>query len=296
MLTAGLFMSPLISADILEKTKTFGHTGRIAPTAFLDDCFRITLASDEIGISVKEALKSNIHQHLPGNTARLGRTFPVAIQHGASLIVLVKKKLSKYEDQNIANEMLAVGLGVLTKIGYEKSLEPIQDTTDAGVYLDAAILKDMNDMDPSEEINGNHDELADLLRSLSTRFLTRVHTVIPDDEDPENWILRLDQWRRDLDRYYTNVAKVYLHPDSEKYNRLVRQQNLYHPSDALIKLARDVQRSATRQGSIVSGIIKNANRSAYARAMETSYRRILAADKFLNDTIDEVEFRKRISS
>ncbi len=294
LLGAGLIISPLFSHVAFGNTAPSAGS-RMASTSFLDDCFRIVSVSNEIGAPIKAALESNIYKHVPGNTARLGRTFPSAIQHATSLMVVVKKNLRENKESNFADEKMAFSLGVLAQIGLDKNLGSALNKSETGIYLDAAILKDMNGMNPGDLIKGSYEELADLFRGMSPRFLTRIHTSIPDDEDAENWILRVDQWRRDLDRYYDELAQVYLNPDKNKYNSLIVRPGLYNPTDGLIKLARSTQRSTVKHTNISGLINKNIKQSSYANAMAVGYKLILAADQFINDQIDEEAFKVVLS-
>lgn len=271
---------------------------RISSSALLDDCFRLVSVSNEVPKQLKEMLKPNLYKHVPGNTARLGRTFPNDKESALELFYLIKNAKEEEKTGNFSEEKLALAIGVLALVGYNIEMSAPQNQQQAGIYLDASILKDMSGKNPSDSIPGNPEDLADLLRGMGTRFLTRIHTTIPDEDDPEQWILRVDQWRRDLDQYYNSLAKVYMQPEKDKINQLLVKSNIYNNNDDLIKMVRIIQQARwdnKLSNNIVPQITRGLNQSSYSRALAKGYNLIVAALKFYENKIGESQFNKIFS-
>jgi hypothetical protein len=287
LLGSTLFFSNCFSLPVFGKESGTIAGSRLAATAFTDDCFRLVSVSGQVPEIFRKVLIPNLNEHVPGNTARLARAIPNGKTYAVQILSLARSGLTGDQTAKFADEKLALALGLLAADAYRQGVSIPVKAPAAGVYLDAAILKDMNGKNPAETISGNPADLADLFAGMVPRMLTRMHTTIPDDDDAEQWILRVDQWRRDTQAYFNTLARTYMSPDRKKLEQWISGSRVYSPGDELIRTARSLQKGPAGAATRTLPFELAKNQSAYARALIRGYRSVVAAAEFFEGKMDE---------
>lgn len=139
------------------------------------------------------------------------------------------------------------------------------------------------------------DELAHLLEMMYLRTYVRMHTIDPDFDDVENWIIRYVKWSEDTRALTRNYARAYLEPDAEKVQRYVNRPNFYDASNPLIVLARDLQQGITETTIDLAEAMQVARgQSQYARALAGACARIQAVGAFMDGVADQAALKKTL--
>lgn len=227
--------SILLGGSIMFLPTAFANTsaetlpGRLSRQIMIDQAIAGAIESPRASQQLKELLKSDLHKHLPGNVARIGWTFPMQKGRIMQLIETAKADYNNSNPSEYAREKVALALGAVAAWPIMQ-LKPVTNE-EAALYQDAAMLKHLNGKQPAEKIIGKAEDLALLFKEMIPRTHTRMHTSIPDDDDPQGWILRVNEWRSNNDVYFNQLAKAYINPDEKLVKKYVVDTNFYKPGD-----------------------------------------------------------------
>lgn len=225
--------SLLLGGSILFLPTAFAHTvaetlpGRLSRQIMIDQAIALAIESPQAGQQLKELLMPDLHQHLSGNVARIGWTFPMQKERIMQLIETAKADYTSANPSEYALEKAALALGAVAAWPIVQ-LKPATNE-EAALYQDAAMLKHLNGKQPAEKIKGKAEDLALLFKEMVPRAHTRMHTLIPDDDDAQAWILRVDKWRSNNDVYFNQLATAYMNPDKKLVKKYVVDTNFYKP-------------------------------------------------------------------
>ncbi|MFW5760459.1 MAG: hypothetical protein ACOCXH_05725 [Cyclobacteriaceae bacterium] len=227
--------SILLGGSIMFLPTAFANTsaetlpGRLVRQIMLDQAISQALASPKANDQHKKVLTADLYQHLPGNIARIGWTFPMQKDRIIQLLKAAKADYTGSDPSEFALEKVALSVGALAAW----PIHQIKNATssEAALYQDAAMLKHLNGKQPAEKIIGKAEDLALLFKEMIPRTHTRMHTSIPDDDDPQGWILRVNEWRRNTVAYFDQLALAYLNPDKEKVKKFVIDPKFYVAGD-----------------------------------------------------------------
>ena len=160
---------------------------------------------------------------------------------------------------------------------------PPEGIDDRALYHDVTLLHALHDSEPvpPADPSASVDELARLLQMMYLRTYIRMHTIDPDFDEVEPWILRLVAWHRDLEPLTRRYARAYLQPDPALVRRYVEEPGFYNPDDLLIRLARTLHQGiANGPVDVAQAASSSAEQSRYARALGRAYRTIKAVGDF----------------
>ena len=138
-----------------------------------------------------------------------------------------------------------------------------------GVYQDMFVLKQLAEKSATQSI----EDIEDLFLQMNPRMITRIHTLIPDFDDGENWTIRITDWRDELKLLIERYARAYVQPESDKMDRYVHQLEFYDPDDAVIKAARNHRR--------INLSTMAASKSLYAQALVRGVEGLVQGSKYL---------------
>lgn len=273
----------------------------ITHTAVVDDCFLLMLASDAISTQFKHASR----EHL--SMAHLGCMTRAGDRCNPGLLESFRGRWASRSSDDHLEAKLAFVLGWLCHRAADRQMKPIfrrfhpqgtpkETTTECSIYHDAYIFKTVyaGGKEPPyqpamfgelfselrEKINV--DSLQSLIHILLRRSLIEMHTLIPDEENPELWIDQLFTRQQD---FYVNLQRyddAINHPEPDKVNRYITTDNFYDPNEPIIAVARRLQYGESISGLDVTNAILAEAHSHYAQALKTGFRYLSAASDFFN--------------
>ena len=262
----------------------------LLPVALTEDCFDLAFVMPELSDLTKTALAGDIDLKIPGNKGRLAPSLRLKME--ALPDVLKKIKEPVQEAKSIQADKLSFLLGILSNNALRDQLHPVyeqypNDAQELSIYQDTYLLKTLagNNASPVK-----YDDLNQLLKVMLPRAITRVHTLIPDSQNGEAWVVRMGEWRKENNDLMEQYARIYTQPDPAKVKQYVRDANFYAVDDALIQLARKTQNGKRVEAKGLNREVEkamNGSGSRYAQALATSVHRVRTVDKFLRGTIDE---------
>ena len=165
---------------------------------------------------------------------------------------------------------------------------------DRALYHDVTLLHAMHQSEPVEPsgATASVDALAQLLQMMYLRTYMRMHTIDPDFDDVEGWILRLVRRSRDLESLTQRYAAAYLQPEAAKLRRYVEVPNFYDASDPLIQLARSLHQGITESTvDLEEAVAASPAQSQYARALGHAYQALASVSAFHEGALGEAELQ-----
>ncbi|AHM60262.1 hypothetical protein D770_10025 [Flammeovirgaceae bacterium 311] len=300
LISGGMFFMPASFWQSAFMAPAGPLGARLAPIAMADDVFGLVMGSMQMPADFRKALTTNLNEHLPGNTARLARNFPDAGGNAVALLKIGRESMESKDE--LGEEKLGLALGAIAYNAVNNSLAACKSKQqgskpDAGVYLDAAVLKAMNGMEPGQQLGGDSTALSSLFKEMVPRVLTRFHTLIPDDDDAQNWVLRVYSWRNEMDSYFDELAKAYMQPDQKKINGINSKSGFINTADALYREARSMHKDSNQNAvAIKTALEKAKGQSLYTKTLASGYSAIEAAAAFYEQEIDEQELVRRLKS
>jgi len=250
--------------------KNFGYGGfgsadqqaspgnRLASFAVLDDVVALAMTSKLVPANANGYIYSDFSIETPGNISRMGWMVNATEEQVAEVAKRNHDKAKKMWHEttgealsvrrsDILEEKLAVEAKVALMMGWfmaegiREILQPAWsagDSEEMAAYQDMYVLKQIS----SKSDTGSKDNVEDLFLQLVPRMFTRIHTLKPDDDDPENWTVRVSDWRSKYEHTLQMYAEAYAQPDSDKVQKYVLDSGFYNPDDAVIKAARNHRR------------------------------------------------------
>ncbi len=240
--------------------KQISPPNRLTSFALLDDVVELATNSSLVPANTKGYIHSDFQLAIPGNLSRMGGLVRASEQQVINVIKREKSEAGKMWDQMGVEDLsmrrskalekhvktegkVALMMGWFMSKGIREVLEPVWSAADdsAGemaVYQDMYVLRQLAEKSPARSI----EDVEDLFLQMNPRMITRIHTLIPDFDDAENWTVRITDWRDEIKLLIESYARAYVRPEGNKINRYVRDLGFYDPDDAVIKAARNHRR------------------------------------------------------
>jgi hypothetical protein len=125
-------------------------------------------------------------------------------------------------------------------------------------------------------------------RLMLRRALISMHTIRPDSKDIHHWLDAFFENLQTFPKRIEQYAHLAAEWDPAKVRRYLIEKNFYRRTDALIELARDVQRGSTVSPAQVVEALQATDKthSRYARALAKAMDYLLAAGELFDRRID----------
>jgi len=264
---------------------------RLTSFAILDDVIALATNSSLVPAKTKGYVHSDFQLATPGNLSRMSWLVRASEQQVTNVIKREKAKAEKMWDEMSVEELsirrnkaleeqariegkVALMMGWFMSKGIREILEPVWSAAgdsagEMAVYQDMFVLKQLAEKSPTECI----EDIENLFLQMHPRMMTRVHTLIPDHDDAENWTVRITDWRDELKLLIERYARAYVQPEGDKIDRYVNNLEFYDPDDAVIKAARNYRR-------INLSTMAN-SKSLYAQALVKGVEGLIQGSKYL---------------
>jgi hypothetical protein len=286
----------------------------ITHTAVMDDAFNLMLASGRITDAFKAAGKNHRRFGQLAGVTRSGDRFTIDLLERYRESWPAKAR--KAESETI-EARIAFVLGWLCHRGTDREFKPIfrsfdpegnLSPTDCSVYHDAYLFRElyMNEQEFSKtmfegDMNGvaaadvvDVPALLELFRVSLKRVLIEMHTFIPDQEDIDGWLDKLQSLQQkfyvDSERYAEAVAR----PDPDKWRKFIEDINFYDRSESLLVLTKGLRQGNSATLEELDAALKGEPKSHYARAVRKSYQYIESASLFFDGEIDRNGLSERL--
>jgi hypothetical protein len=133
-----------------------------------------------------------------------------------------------------------------------------------------------------------------LFQSLWQVSLLDCQSFRGGTKEPDKWLKMFFQRFQPVTVDVQRYARAYHAPDPDLMRRYIVEPNFYDPANALITLARSLQRGQTPAGFDLPAALREApGQSLYAQALERTYRYLHAASEYFVNRIDEEELKSR---
>ena len=289
----------------------------IAHLGICDDTFRLALLHPQIHDDFKTAMTRH------RDVAHMGAITRSADKWSADLIVWAREQKQNEAPGATLNtqtaQKLAFVLGSLTHRSADRLTKPITrcwgDGDDSGAG-DANESKIMQDIFVFKEVFGNGEgtladpftqavlqtprsegeaQLEEYFRVLLRRALISMHTIAPDGDNIQPWLDAFLEHLQTFPKSLHQYAQLAADWDQEKVKKYLIDKNFYRREDALIQLAREIQRGSTVNSQSVLAALEltDQTHSRYARALAKALDYIVAATALFNDEIDLQEGKRR---
>jgi uncharacterized protein (DUF2267 family) len=283
----------------------------ITHTAVVDDALRLALASDPITASFKAVAREH------WDMAHLGCITRGGDRCNPGLLETLRARWTARVPEDYLEPQLAFVLGWLCHRAADRQMKPIfrrfhpekkQSPTECSIYHDAFLFGEIylyggeSPYHPAmfgEVFDVLKDEvdvgsLHVLVRVLLRRALIEMHTLIPDEDNPEGWIARLFKRKQE---FYVDLArydKAIRNPDPEKLRKYIIDDNFYDAKEPIIAVARRLQQGEQVLSTEIKEALHQVPRSHYAQALKLAYGYLQAASDFFTSTMALDELKARL--
>ncbi len=275
---------------------------QITHTAVTDDCARLALHAHETCAAFRAALADHMDVVRLGGITRGGDHFTV------DLLGRLREARPQQGGERRPQQKLAFVLGWLCHRAADRQMKPVfrstdpdcpRRPTDCSVYHDVFLYREVyacGEREPyaPDFLDVQPAGLERLFRLLLQRSLLAMHTFIPGGEDIDAWldavIDRRQQFTVDIARY----AEAFARPDPDRVKRFITDVDFYDPEDALIRLARALQRGEATDVDLEEAVSAAAEGSQYARALRRAFLYLRSAGEFFEGRLPESEVRERL--
>lgn len=275
----------------------------LTPILVVDDALRLSLLNLSLNDDLKAAMISN--QAFYQSSGTLAR-------NASDLIVLLgtirdqwggrdKMKVTRHEyNGDMLESKLAFVAGWFAHQAAQHQIygnNRHEGIDEKALYHDITLCRSIYQSEPvaKKSKQPTVDELAQLLQQMYTRTYVRMHTIDPDFDDVENWIVRYVKWSEDTKALTEQYANAYLNPDPEKLQMYVKEPGFYDPANPIIALARELHQGITESTiDLKEAIHASASQSQYAQALGVACNRIEAIGAFMDGKLDQTGLQKML--
>jgi len=159
------------------------------------------------------------------------------------------------------------------------------DTSTSDVYnREIAILK----YKIAREIGGkvSKEEMEDILKLMFHRATFRTHTITPDREDWENWVVRYIDWYEQDRKGMGALAEAWVNGND------ATDKSFFNPDDELIKIANDY---SIWKVDLNESFLEGKGDSLYAKALSNATKAIKHLDEYFKGNMDKNAFMKKVN-
>ena len=291
----------------------------IAHLGICDDTFRLALLHPQIDATFKRLMFEQ------RDIAHMGSVTRGADKWSADIIFWAREQMQRgsqstlNERDPLAESKLAFVLGALTHRAADRLTKPITrcwgegDDSGEGHANESKIMQDIFVWKevfgsgqgetaapfsakvlcvPQSEAEAKSEEV---FRVLLRRALIAMHTIAPDGDNIQPWLSAFLKGLQTFPKSLHQYAQLAAEWDGEKVKKYLIDKNFYGRDDALIRLARDIQRGSTvRPESVIEALATtDKSHSRYARALAKAIEYLLAASQLFAGDIELEDARRR---
>jgi len=289
--TASLLFPSLVSGmhSMVGQDGRFNNMGGLTPVSVIDNACLLAYASGKLSPESQKSVVTDIHlRDTAGNKGRLAAILPALDIKILELANKVKGDAAlkyKYEKRSILFGWIAIN-SVQRNINLHYSYDSEEKAFGSRIHQDVLVIQSFSD-EKFDIRKVSVSDVEDLLRSIQTRTITRVHTLKPDSDDGIGWVNRMTAWRKKSSDEITKYSRALLHPDPE-----IAGKNFLRRDDAVIRTANLLQLGElVSADAVLSNLSAGNNTSVYAVTLLDAVKGILKADEYLLGKIGLAELK-----
>ena len=162
-----------------------------------------------------------------------------------------------------------------------KVLSTQNNDPDQTLLQDVAVLKHKIGKNASAAVSAADTE--DLLNMMYHRATFRTHTLTPDTDHWNEWVVNYMDWYREERRSMPSLAEAWVANQRA-------DARFFNPDDELIKVANDY---SIRQIQLDESFVEGKGTSIYSRALAQSALALKSLDEFFQGNISQSAFMKK---
>ena len=274
--------------------------GELTLVCLAHDAATLAPLAFELSNEFKTALSADINAPSHGDFSRIGGL----VRASDDQMIALLQELADQPGSETRAKKLALALGWLTARAGKRQLEPLyrreakrdkQTPPDIIIYHDAVLMRELYGESALPSAVTSQD-VENLFLELLPRMITRTHTLTPDYDDGEGWVLRIMAWRERTIAMLRRYGRAYHSPDPEKYRAFVERPHFYDRDDDLLRMVRAAQEERTVSGEALAAALRSSQpRCLYAQALSDGLRAIETAQQWFNGQSTKERFRKAIT-
>ncbi len=275
-------------------------SGELTLVCLAYDAVTLAPLAFDLSTDFKNALAADMNAPSAGDFSHIGGL----VRASDKQMIALLQEIAEQPGDETRNKKLALALGWLIARAGRKHLEPLyireaerdrQTPPDIIIYHDAVLMRELYGKEAlPDEVSA--PEVENLFLEMLPRMITRTHTLTPDYEDGERWVLRIMAWRVRTISMLRRYGRAYHSPDPQKVHAYVVQPNFYDRSDDLLQNVRAIQHGeVVAREELAAAIRSSQPRCLYAGALRGGLRAIEAAQRWFNGQSTEERFREAIA-
>ena len=286
-----LVASSLSASGIFQERKAIRKgMGGLTPISVIDNACLLAFCSGKLSQESQNTISTDIHlRDTPGNKGRLAVVLPPGESKLMDLIEIVKGA----GDTKHREEKRAIVFGWTAVNAVERNINApdkmmSQEEQESRRFHQDAIL--IRSFSPDHEIeNIKQKEAEDLINSILTRTIVRIHTIKPDSDDGIGWVNRMSDWRKENKAIANSFSKAIISPD-----RHTAGQDFFNEKDKMVEYAVRLQNGVCINPKKIMEALRSDLSCTYAQALAEATKNILAIDQYLCGTITKQELKTEL--
>ncbi len=264
------------------------HPDGLVPFSIMDDVSECIQNHGSMDTLIKEALKIDLYHEIPSNFSRMG----LALKPKPTVIKKYMQDVTDNKDlireDEFQSKKMAFTLGWLITHAINTTFAPVCTPVakdDPQTYLEMQLYQDaflINHLSGHKPKNSNTEDLTSLFMAMFPRMIGRIHTLKPDVDDGNNWVLRMTEYRKKNKENLERLAKIVSQPDEKKQIKYVSQFPLYDAKDI------SALKQSIKQGSSIKSLPRQV--SLYGKSVSKAYEYLLAFDGYFKGKNEFVVF------
>ncbi len=318
LLSAGIAISgpawSMLNADASAKRDIALSYLSLTPFILMSKASKLVRGTAHLSSDIHLALDQDISQLAPGNSYYMGMNLPFDTKELVKGLDPLMKKGTENALAYKDTQQLAIITGALTYRAINNELKKGSVGEPKGIssqeiqlYQDAELLRDFYSKGKK---SSDTEALSNLFKEMIPRTLIRFHTIMPDERMGSDWVHIMQDWRKQTDNYYDNLAKAVLEPNRQQQEKIVLQSNFYDKSESVIVDTSTFNRLSAAYGDDSTVLLDTSSgitdekirskqaegKSVVARAILAGYLAILSIDDFWSGKSSSEKLIERLNA
>lgn len=269
----------LIYGRSAEITDTGTLVERILPVAIQWDAANLMIKDTTISWKMMDSISEQFNKMVSGRVLEKGK------KHIPEILDIIKAGDGWDEE---THSRVALFAGWLINREVADVITPLYKNDSDGVdalQRDATVLKYKIARENNDEVTTAHME--DLLMQMFHRATYRTHTLTPDKNDWDTWVINYLDW------FHTDRASIRKLAQAWSDNTgAASDRQFFNPNDKLIQIANDY---SIWEIELTPEFFDNKGDSLYTKALTNAAKAIKSLDDFFNDKLDKQVFMKKMN-
>ncbi|WKN44996.1 twin-arginine translocation signal domain-containing protein [Tunicatimonas pelagia] len=245
---------------------------RYTPVAIVWDAANLMIKDADIAWKMKDSISEQFNKMVAGQV--LDRGLPYI-----SEILTIIQGGSGWSEE--IHPQVALVAGWLVYRETAKVMNAQDTSPDQILRQDVAVLK--HTIGKSSSASPSAADVEDILKLLYHRATFRTHTLTPDTENWNEWVINYMDWYREDRQRMQSLARAWVSGEEAS-------TDFFNPNDELIKIASDYSVSQIR---LNESFVEGKGSSAYTQALAQSALALKSLDEFFKGNMSKSAFMQK---